>query len=147
MLRLAGREADVVGINASLRAGHLGAHAVVDLSHERVARKLEWVAEGAAASGRTLHDLELEMNVWLARVTPDAAAAAEFVDRVATRMQVDPRLLWESPSVLVGTAAQIIDTLVDRREQLGLNYFQLDAGFPVPDLEAFAPVIEQLTGT
>jgi hypothetical protein len=49
--------------------------------------------------------------------------------------------------VLVGTVAQIVDTLRARREQLGLSYLQLDAGFPTPDLHAFAPVIEILAGT
>ncbi len=49
--------------------------------------------------------------------------------------------------MLVGTANQIVDTLRVRREQLGISYLQLDAGFPTPDLHAFAPVIAELAGT
>ena len=67
VLRLAGREADIVGINASLRAGELGADAVRDLSFERVAEKITWAREGAAAAGRDPDALELEMNHWLAQ--------------------------------------------------------------------------------
>ena len=51
VLRLAGREADIVGINASLRAGELGAHAVRDLSVDRVAEKIGWAREGAVRGG------------------------------------------------------------------------------------------------
>jgi hypothetical protein len=60
---------------------------------------------------------------------------------------VDPDVLAASPSVLVGTVEQIVDTLRARREQLGLSVVQLDAGFPTPDLDAFAPVIETLAGS
>ena len=75
VLRLAGREADIVGINASLRAGELGAHAIRDLSEQRVAEKIGWAREGAEAAGRDFATIELEMNHWLAKVTPTAAAA------------------------------------------------------------------------
>jgi hypothetical protein len=34
-----------------------------------------------------------------------------------------------------------------RREQLGFNVLQLDAGFPNPGLHDFAPVIAALSGT
>ena len=147
VLRIAGREADVVGINASLRAGALGAHAVRDLSRERVAEKIGWAREGAEAVGREFATIELEMNHWLTRVTPTAAAGRDFIERVATRHEVDPEMLAESPSVLVGTVEQIVDTVQARREQLGISDLQLDAGFPTPDLDAFAPVIAQLAGT
>lgn len=147
VLRLAGREADIVGINASLRAGELGAHAVRDLSRERVAEKIGWVREGAAAAGRDFDTIELEMNHWLARVTPSEAAARDLLERIAARQGVDPELLAESPSVLVGTVSQLVDRLRTRRDQLGISNIQLDAGFPTPDLDAFAPVIAELAGT
>ena len=147
VLRLAGREADIVGIDASLHAGALGAHTIRDLSATRVAEKIGWVRKGAESAGRDFNVLELEMNHWLARVTPSTAEAHDLLDRIAARYSVDAELLADSPSVLVGTAAQIVDTLHARREQLGISYLQLDAGFPTPDLDAFAPVIAELAGT
>ena len=147
VLRLAGREADIVGINASLRAGELGAHAVRDLTVERVAEKIGWVREGARAAGRDPDSLALEMNHWLARVTPSARVADDLLARMGARFDVEPSVLAASPSVLVGTVSQIVDTLQARREQLGISDLQLDAGFPTPDLDAFAPVIETLAGT
>ena len=112
-----------------------------------MAEKIAWAREGAAAAGRDPDALELEMNHWLAKVTPSAAAATDLLERMGNRFAVDPAVLATSPSVLVGTVAQIVDTLRARREQLGISYLQLDAGFPTPDLDAFAPVIETLAGT
>lgn len=146
VLAIAGRRADIVGINASLRAGALGAHAINDLSVERVREKISWVRDAAAAADRAPNAVEFEMNHWLAKVTSSAAAATDLLERVAQRNGVDPALLATSPSVLVGTSTQIVETLHARREALGISHLQLDAGFPAPDLHAFAPVITELTG-
>jgi probable F420-dependent oxidoreductase len=147
VLRIAGREADVVGVNASLRAGELGEHAIRDLADDQVLRKVGWVREGAAAAGRDLDTIELEMNHWLARVTASTAETDEFLARVAARYGVDPTLLAGSPSVLVGTVEQCIGTLQARRERFGFNVLQLDAGFPNPGIEDFGPVIAALSDT
>ena len=147
VLRLAGTRADIAGINASLRAGSLGAHAISDLSLERVCEKIRWVCEARDAAGRGADAVELEMNQWLAKVTPSAAAASDLLERMASRHGVDVELIAASPAVLVGTAAQIVDTLQRRRESLGVSTVQLDAGFPAPDVHAFAPVIAELAGT
>lgn len=147
VLRIAGREADIVGVNASLRSGELGDHAIRDLARERVAQKVEWVREGAEQAGRSLDVVELEMNHWLARVTATPDEAIEFRTRVAGRYGVDPELIASSPSVLVGTVSQCIETLQERRESLGFNFVQLDAGFPNPELDDFGPVIRALHGT
>jgi probable F420-dependent oxidoreductase len=146
VLRLAGRHGDVVGINASLRAGAMGREAVVDLSEERVAEKIGWVREGAAAAGRDPDELELEMNHWLMRVTETDAAADDLLARMAARFEVEPSFLARSPSVLVGTRARCEDILHERRERLGLSFFQLDAGFAPKDLDTLGPLVASLSG-
>jgi hypothetical protein len=55
-------------------------------------------------------------------------------------------MLRKSPSVLVGTTSYCVDALASRREQLGISYWQLDAGMSTPDIDAMRAVIEQLTG-
>ena len=102
MLRLAGREAAVVGVNAGLRAGVLGRHAVVDFTPERVKEKIGWVHEGAARAGKSPDDITLSVNCWLVRVTPDTASATEFLDRMAAQFDITGRELDASPAVLVG---------------------------------------------
>ena len=147
VLRLAGREGQIVGVNASLAAGRLGSHAVLDLRAKRVAEKLGWVREGAAAAGRDFADLELEMNHWLVRITNSTSDAHEFLAKIAARYEVTPEVLAESPSVLVGTVEQCADTLHARREEYGFSYLQLDAGFAPKDLSSLAPLIARLAGT
>jgi probable F420-dependent oxidoreductase len=146
ILRLAGREADIVGVNASLAAGELGRHAVVDLLPDRVAEKVGWVLAGAAAAARDPSDIELEMNHWLVRVTETTAEARDHLDKVAARFAVDPAVLATSPSVLVGTVPACVDMLVERRESLGFSYLQLDAGHPPRDVDSLAPLVAALAG-
>jgi probable F420-dependent oxidoreductase len=147
MLRLAGAVADVVGVNASLRAGALGAHAVHELVLDRVHEKLAWVREGAQRAGRGVDDYELEMNVWLVRVTASASDADGYLERIAGRYDVAPAVLAASPSVLVGTVEQCADMLLARRADLGINQWQLDAGMSVPDLDVIAPIIERVAAS
>ncbi len=144
VLRLAGREADIVGIVASLRAGTLGRDSVVDLSRDSVEQKLGWVREGIAASGRSPEDVTIEINHWLVRVTGTEAEADTLLEKLAGRYDVDPQILRESPAVLVGTVAQLVDVVAARHEQLGISYFQLDAGFPPADVESLFPLLEAL---
>lgn len=146
VLRLAGREADVVGIVASLRAGALGSHAVTDLSRERVVEKLRWVREGLAAAGRDESDIVLEMNHWLVRVTATEAEADAVLNRVAATHHVTSDLLRDSPGVLVGTVDRLVDVLEERRESLGFSFIQLDAGFPPKDVAALLPLVDRLAG-
>jgi probable F420-dependent oxidoreductase len=147
VLRLAGREADIVGVNAGLRAGVLGAHAIMDLRRARVEEKIGWVREGVAAAGRSPDDIELEMNHWFVRVTGTAGEADEVLARLAARYEVDPAVVAESPSVLVGPVGRCIETLQARREQLGFSNLQLDAGFTPKDLDSLAPIVAALAGT
>ncbi len=146
MLRLAGKEADIAGINANLRAGELGRHAVVDLALERVAEKVAWVHDGARGAGRDPGAVELEMNHWLVRVTSTRDEADAYLAGIAARYEVDPARLAASPSVLVGTVGQCVDTLLARRDALGFSFLQLDAGFPPADLGVLAPLVAALAG-
>jgi probable F420-dependent oxidoreductase len=147
VLRLAGREAAIVGVNASLRAGALGRHAVVDLSPARLHEKIGWVHEGAARAGKAADHLTLSVNCWLVRVTPDAAGATEFLDRMGAQFDVTGTELGRSPAVLVGTVDQICEKLETSRHEYGFRHVQLDAGFHPKNLDSLAPIVASLAGT
>ena len=147
VLRLAGREADLVSIVASLKAGFTGPHSIADLSAERVQKKIGWVLQGVAEAGRDPGEITLSINHWLVRVTPTVADGRSFLERIASRNGVDTALLAESPAVLVGTVDQLADTLEERRERYGLSHFQLDAGFAPRDIDSLVPLVGRLTGT
>jgi probable F420-dependent oxidoreductase len=97
LLRLAGREADIVGINPILGAGVIGVEAAQDTIGDSTARKIGWVREGA---GDRFDDLELQIRYFVAAVTDDARGLAEAM---APGFGVSPDEALSSGAVLAGT--------------------------------------------
>jgi probable F420-dependent oxidoreductase len=137
ILRLAGREADIVGINPNLREGVIGADAARDSVASLVAEKLSWVREGAA--GR-FDALEFQIRYQLAVITDDARGLAESL---APLFDLTPDEALGSSIVLAGTVPEVCELLRARREEWGVSYTVI----PLDAYEAFAPVVSKLTGT
>jgi len=138
MLGLAAREADIVGVTANLRAGEVGPDAIADVTAERFDEKLGWVRE---AAGDRFDGLELNVLVMSAQVT-DARDSA--VEGTAALFGMTPETVAEVPILLIGSAAEIADTLRARRERWGFNYVIMQDHATI---EALAPVVAQLSGT
>jgi probable F420-dependent oxidoreductase len=136
MLAIAGREADIVGVNFTLTSGAVDASALESGSLEAVEAKLAGVR---AAAGERYADIELNIRAFFVQVTPDRRGAAE---RIASFIGFTPEQVLESPFALIGSPAAIVETLLERRERLGFSYVIVGAG----DVEAFAPVVAELTG-
>jgi probable F420-dependent oxidoreductase len=137
VLRLAGREADIVGINPILRAGTIGADAARDTMGDSTARKVGWIREGA---GARFDDLELQVRYFVASITDDARALAEAM---APAFGVEPAEALSSGAVLAGTVDEVCDTLIARREEWGVSYVVLGDD----NYEEFAPVVARLAGS
>jgi probable F420-dependent oxidoreductase len=137
LLRLAGREADIVGINPNLRAGAVTADAVQSSVASETKRKIDWVREGA---GDRFDDIELQIRYFVCAVTDDARGLAESM---APGMGLTADEALESGVALVGTVDEICDTLVARREEWGVSYVVVGDD----NLDAFAPVLARLAGT
>ena len=146
VLRLAGREADIVGINANLGAG-VGAGSIVDVSAEGVLEKVGWAREGAVSAGRPPGDLELAMAQWLLHVTPSPTEAQTVLDKVGARTGLDPSWLEGAPGVLVGSVARCIEKVHELRDRFGISCVQLDAGpRSTASIDAVAPLVAALAG-
>jgi probable F420-dependent oxidoreductase len=137
VLRLAGREADIVGINPILRAGEIGADAARDTLGDSTRRKVEWIREGA---GDRFDELELQIRYFVASITDDPRALA---DAMAPAFGVSPDEALGSGAVLAGSVDQVCDTLLARREEWGVSYVV----FGDDQYEEFAPVVARLAGT
>jgi probable F420-dependent oxidoreductase len=137
MLELAGREADVVGLNASMVRGVIDSSIGLDATAEATARKLAWVK---AAAGERWPALDLHTRVHFALVTDDRQGIA---DALAAGFGLQPADALGSPHALVGTVEQIRDDIVARREQFGINVI----GLPLEAMDSFAPVVAELAGT
>jgi probable F420-dependent oxidoreductase len=137
LLRLAGREADIVGINPNLRKGAVTNDAVQNSVAEATKQKVEWVREGA---GSRFDDLELQIRYFMCAVTDDRRGLAEAMAG-GFGLSADEAL--ESGVACVGTVDEICDILQARRDEWAVSYVVVGDD----QYEAFAPVVERLAGT
>ncbi|MFI5041677.1 MAG: TIGR03621 family F420-dependent LLM class oxidoreductase [Acidimicrobiales bacterium] len=137
ILSIAGREADIVGINPDLRSGRIGPAVAATLAPEKWDERLGWVR---AAAGDRFDALELQVLTFGAMVVPNRD---EVLAQLAPAFGVDPSVAAEIPITMVGTVDEICEQLVARRERWGFNYIVVHEG----ELDAFAPVVERLAGT
>ena len=137
VLRLAGKEADIVGINPNLRKGAITDDAVKSALAAETKQKVEWIREGA---GDRFDDLELQIRYFMASLTDDPRGLAEAM---APGFGISPDEALESGVALVGTVDSCCETLEQRREEWGVSYIVLgDDNF-----EVFAPLVAKLAGT
>lgn len=143
VLKLAAREADIVGVNVSLAkdgasvgTGAYGPALVRSASPERFERRVAWVRQ---AAGSRLETLELQVLTQLVEVGPDAR---RHRDELAALFGLTPVEAAEVPIVLFGEVDDVVETLLQRRERFGLSYWVVHQD----EMDAFAPVVERLSG-
>ena len=137
MLRFAGANASIVGVNPSMHSGEVDADAARDGMADRMDQKVAWVREGA---GARFDDLEINAWVPVAKVTDDSAAFAELL---SPGFGVPADQVLDSPMAIVGTVSEIADRLEERRERWGFSYHvvQDEAG-----AMEMAPVVASIGG-
>ncbi|MEE9606767.1 MAG: TIGR03621 family F420-dependent LLM class oxidoreductase [Myxococcota bacterium] len=144
LLTLAGRYADIVGVNPRLHEGRVSAETPGDLAPERVRQKVSWVRDAAASAGRDPDRIELSSLSFVVAVTDDPKPLREALSR-NTGMSVEQ--VADCPLFLTGSAVELRDRLEQRREQTGISYTVIQGGDP-DVLEAFAEaVVAPLSGT
>jgi probable F420-dependent oxidoreductase len=119
LLSLAGRHADIVGINPQLVEGRVTAETPADLAPARVREKVGWVREAAAKAGRDPAAIELQSLVFVTAITDDPRGLREALAR-SSGMSVEQ--VADCPLFLTGPASEIRDRLEARREQTGISY-------------------------
>ena len=141
VLRLAGREAQIVGF--APRIGKTGG-AFESCTFEATREKVGWVRDAAGARFD-----EIELNTYPsfrpASVTDDPKkAATELLERLnktaPTGLTVDE--LLDSPHVFIGTVDQLVEKFTRLRAELGISNIMVGSG-----IDDFAPVVERLAGT
>lgn len=135
MLRLAGKHADIVGVNPNLASGAIDAKTISDITAERFADKIGWVRDGA---GERFDQIELNIRIFMVILTDDRRATAEAL---AGGMGLSVDAALASPLALVGTTEQMVEDLLERRETYGFSYI----GIGPDEMEQFAPVVAELT--
>jgi probable F420-dependent oxidoreductase len=137
VLSIAAREADIVGVNLNMKAGHVGREAVATAMPEYYDRRIAWVRD---AAGARFEGIELQVLTFVVMIVPNRQKAAE---QVGPMFGVPPDKALDIPIALVGTIDEICETLVARRDRWGFNYVVIHEA----ELDSFSPVVERLAGT
>lgn len=125
VLAVAGRHADIVGINPKVAGGRVTAAAMQDSTAERTHEKVRWVRDAAAAAGRDPDALEWNSLVFVTAVTDDPKPIREALAKNGG-MSVEE--VAACPLYLTGSAREIRDTLERRREAFGISYVVIQGG-------------------
>lgn len=138
ILSLAGREADIVGLN--VRTSPEGGMDFASLSPEATAEKVAWVH---AAAGERFDALELQLVVSRTTVTDAPCDAAEQM-RAEWGMGVEISIedVLASPHTLIGSEDAIVAKLRATRERFHVSYVTVLE----PAMEEFSPVVARLAG-
>jgi len=136
VLRLAGREADIVSLNFNNRSGVIGPDGIMTSSQEETQRKLGWVREGA---GDRFADLEIEIGAYFTFVMDNPEPV---LGNFAQMFGLTPEAMREHPHALFGSVDTVCAELQRRRELHGISYVTVGE----TAMEAFAPVVARLAG-
>ncbi len=137
ILALAAREADIIGINANLRAGTDSSPDVAkSMTPEATDQKIAWVRD---AAGDRFDDLELQSLVGFVHVSDDAAGILEGIAGAFNVTVEEARL---APPCLVGSEDDIVASLEERRERWQMSYHVIEDGA----IDTFAPIVTRLAG-
>ena len=136
VLRLAGKEADIVSLNFNNRAGMIGPDGVGKSTADETAKKMRWIKEGA---GDRFDELEIEIGAYFTFVMDDPSPV---LGPFAQSFGLSEEQMREHPHALFGSVDTICEELERRRELYGISYITVGKD----TMEAFAPVVERLNG-
>lgn len=137
LLSLAGRYADIVGINPSMTEGRITRATPADSAPERVREKVGWVRAAAERAGRNADEIEFNSLTFVVAINDDVRALRESLAK-SSGMTVEQ--VADCPLFLTGSASEIRDTLQKRREETGISYIVIQGGDEAV-LETFAKEI------
>jgi probable F420-dependent oxidoreductase len=143
VLRLAAREADIVGFDLRQDRASLP-----DAFPARMDTRVGWVRDEAGERFERL-DLSALRAVGPIAITAGARGAARAVAdayRASTGLEIPAEDIIESPFSLIGTVPDLAAKLRRARDRWGINSYLL-GWFDEPDLALLAPLIDRLAGT
>jgi probable F420-dependent oxidoreductase len=142
VLSLAGREANIVGVHRRSNAG--GPIDARERTEAALAQKVAWVRQ---AAGERFASLELNMQLVRVMITENRQQAAEDALREfsgqAWAAGITPEVLLADPYWVIGSVDHVMAHVRHLHETYGISYFMVDS----EDMETFAPVVAQLSGT
>ncbi len=143
MLRIAAREADIIGLNPARKSNAAWEDQnLPDATADATDRKLGWIRD---AAGDRYADIEMSIVVPFVIVTDDRDATATAIagslppDAAA---DLTAEGVLASPHVLIGSVDQICATLEERRDRWDLSYYV----FNDDSIDTVAAIVARLSG-
>ncbi len=124
VLGVAGRYADIIGINPTMKEGRITNETAADLSPDRTQQKIEWARAAASAARRDVDALEFNSLVFVVALTDDPSGIRGALSK-SSGMSVDE--VADCPLFLTGSASEIRERLELRREKTGISYVVIQA--------------------
>jgi len=137
LLGIAARQADIVGLLTQF--DRHGRPIASQATEGETARKVAIIRE--AAGSREAFE-RLELNVLVASAGLIGSGASPLGSVASALKAVAPKVVGGTPYLLHGTLTQVRETLLRRRDQLGISYYVWSARLAEP----MAPVVEALAG-
>lgn len=137
VLAVAGREADIVGLNPRLTEGFVGPESIASVSPDRYDRRIEWVRQ---AAGARFDDIEIQTLTFFVQVGPDRD---RVLQDTAAMFHMTTEQAADVPLALIGSVEEICEVLQQRRKRWAMNYWVVHEA----DIEPMAPVVAALAGT
>ena len=138
MLSLAGREAEIVGVQTvSTASGSVGSEPDERLAGS-VAQKIGWIRE---AAGDRFDRIELNTFATFVFAADRETAARRYAAEQGWDGLPLEQIL-DMPAVFLGTADEIVADMIARRARFGFSYFVVSD----TDLEWAAPIVGRLAG-
>lgn len=135
MLRLAAREADIVGLVPRMLPA--GEFVEAEFGVDAFAEKAMSVREMA---GNRAENIEFNILIQMLKVTNDREAT---ITQLKSDQGIDNDDWFDSPMVYVGSVEEICEKMRAMREQIGVSYFvAFETAF-----EELAPIVQALAGT
>jgi alkanesulfonate monooxygenase SsuD/methylene tetrahydromethanopterin reductase-like flavin-dependent oxidoreductase (luciferase family) len=133
-----GREADIVSILPRALPNGTISGALQERSPAAVAQQVDWVRQ---AAGERFQQVELNAVISVV-VANDHRKAAERLAADRGWGSTAAQEVLEMPSVVVGSVGRIAEQMQARRDRYHFSYYVVSD----QDMDAFAPVIDRLTG-
>lgn len=134
LLSVAGRHADIVGINPSLPEGRITPATPADMAPARVREKVGWARAAAEKAGRDPDAIEWQSLSFVLAITDDPSGLRRALAGGSGMSEAE---VADCPLFLTGTAAEIQDRLLARREATGISYVVIQ-GKELAQVERFA---------
>ena len=122
VLSLAAQKADIVGINPKIVARSINPKSMATAAADVVDQKVGWVKE---AAGDRIDDIELQLQVFVTKVTDDPMA---FAEQLAPAFGLPPEVVLQAPYFQIGTVDQIAHNLAGSPRSVGHQLHRVPAG-------------------